>query len=399
MENLMPNLNAAELKQFDDYSALIGDALARTQTLLATKAPAERVPLEIQLSNSMAEFTAINRDAPNAQALHEAPNGNSIYMHEFAGKDDQWEQAQKRIAEISEERGLDAGAVSARLEAGAPNQFVEEMWMQDDLRRMGVATSLNLDDPVERQEAIMDLTSAYQELREDLVAAHVLHPVPQLEAGYQDEHSSPTLTASDGLEIEEKFKHQEWDADYKYSENPELYDQSVDRIEAFKPKVTEFAGRSPEHATLVSELWDRHAGENGTFVGYLHEDERERELVMNTDVLQTAEKDAFAELRERSSEAYSLTRTGAECQEVMSLLRENTSDAQFTRLRQGDLSAIEHITKDPVFSRQLLAEVELENQDKGYQLTREQEERMTESREFLANAFASERDNDYENER
>jgi hypothetical protein len=70
MENLMPNLNAGELKQFDDYSVLIDEALVRTQALLATKAPAERVPLEIRLSNQMAEFTAINRDAPHAKELH-----------------------------------------------------------------------------------------------------------------------------------------------------------------------------------------------------------------------------------------------------------------------------------------------------------------------------------------
>jgi type IV secretion system T-DNA border endonuclease VirD2 len=407
----MPDISADEFEKFDEYASLLNASLEDSQAMMASKSPAERVPFETDLSDTMRAFTALNPEASYAKDLHQPANGNSIYMHEFEGKDERWAQAQDRILEISKVHGLDAGAVSARLETRAPNQYLEHLWMLDDLRNIANVKDVNLNDNDEYRDVVHALTEAYQSLREELVPAHVLRPAPLLEYDYLDANGKPQLTQAERASLEDCFGR----TDFLYELKTGNDDRETGRqqVEAAVGRFIDFAELSSEHATFASELWDKSTDRYTPEENYLSKDER---LLATMDVVlkdrfksenreveisahHETKADPFAKWKERSPDRYSLTKTGADCDAVMDLIRENTTAAQFTRLRQGDLSAIEHITKDPVFSRQLLAEVELENQDVGYQLTREQENRMTESREFLTKAFASERDNDYENER
>jgi len=109
--------------------------------------------------------------------------------------------------------------------------------------------------------------------------------------------------------------------------------------------------------------------------------------------------EGLARWEARSPDDYLLTNTAEEHLEVIALLREATTHAQYNRFRQGDLTSIDHITTDPVFSRQLLMQAEIHNRGNGYEMSWETERRMSDSRDMLKEHFGMERDDEYENER
>lgn len=301
----MPKLSTDELEKFDQYASLLNDALTKSQEVLLTKDATARVPYEKQLTDNMAAFTALSPDAGYAKGLHEDPRGQSIYMHETGNRYAPSEMTE-RIEQYTQGTGLEAQAITARLQAGAGNLYLEQMWMQDDLRQLAKASDLNLSDPDERQQAVSELTNAYQEIREDLIENHMLRVVP-----------------------------------------------------------------------------------------HLSESERVREVPEQA----APEVDRFAELKARSSDDYMLTNSAEEHQEVIRLLKENTTDAQYDRFRRGDLTAIDHISDDKVFSRQLLMQAEMNNRSTGFEMSDETERLMTDSRDFLKDTFETDRDRGYENER
>jgi len=110
------------------------------------------------------------------------------------------------------------------------------------------------------------------------------------------------------------------------------------------------------------------------------------------------EVDPFASYRARNDE-YLLTHSGEEHREVVRLLKENTTEAQYDRFRRGDLTAIGHITDDPVFSRQLLMQAEMNNRSTGYQMSPELERVMSDSRDFLEERLGKDNDHDHVHER
>jgi hypothetical protein len=109
--------------------------------------------------------------------------------------------------------------------------------------------------------------------------------------------------------------------------------------------------------------------------------------------------DPFAHYRARSGDDYSLTNNREEHLEVVQLLKENTTDAQYDRFRQGDLTAIDHITDDPVFGRQLLADAVLNHRSMGFRVSDETERLLSDHRDFLKDTFETDRDRGYDHER
>lgn len=389
----MPELSADELEKFDQYTSLLNDSLHKTQALLETKSPAERVPLEVRLTKTMAAFTALNPNANYAKTLHDEPKANSIYMHAFAGDSVRWDHAQNNIETLCNEYGLDAKAVAARLETGANSQYLEHMWIQDDLRRVAKATALNLENPSERYEAVSHLTNAYQDIRQDLVARHVLRPVPELESDYFDENGQSQVTQAERSEIEDSFRRV--DFNYGYADDSAAREAGKQSVQDAGERFTEFASRSHGHTVFVSELWDKSTDVMQPPVGYLPVGARERE---QPKVLERAGGD-LAAWEDRSADAYSLTVGFDEHQDIIRLLKQNMTNQQYNRFREGDLSAIEHVTDNKVFARQLMAEVEVNDRAHGYEITAEAELRMIENREVLAANFETDHDRDRGNER
>ncbi|MCZ4354792.1 MULTISPECIES: relaxase/mobilization nuclease domain-containing protein [Roseobacteraceae] len=389
----MPALSADELEKFDQYSSLLNDALAKSQEVLRTKDATDRVPYEKQLTANMAAFTALNPDAAYAKGLHEDPSGKSIYMHQAEGDEATWSRAAERIEEYTQGTGLDAQAITARLQAGAGNLYLEQMWMQDDLRQVAKASDLSLSDPVQRQQAISELANAYQEIREDLQAHYDIRPIPQFEPDYLDANGRPTVTAAERASLENQFSRT--DFNYGYADDASARNSGREQVEAARTRFAEFAQQSRNHAVFASALWDKSTDIVRPPEGYLPEAERERMAPEEA----AAELDRFADLKARSGDDYMLTNSAEEHQEVIRLLKENTTDAQYDRFRRGDLSAIDHITDDKVFSRQLLMQAEMNNRSTGFEMSDETERLMSDSRDYLKDTFEADRNNPYENER
>lgn len=127
--------------------------------------------------------------------------------------------------------------------------------------------------------------------------------------------------------------------------------------------------------------------------------ERAGEAREATAVPERPAQDPFARYRAQSRDDYLLTKSAEEYQEVIYLLKTNTTDVQYDRFRRGDLSAIAHITTEPVFSRQLLMLAELDNRSTGFRMERDLERLMSDNRDFLAKTFETDRDRDHGYER
>lgn len=167
-------------------------------------------------------------------------------------------------------------------------------------------------------------------------------------------------------------------------------DDKQDLVAKFQNEyLTKYADLHEETREIVDRLLEDMGGE-----GFWHiEQERlDREA-------QVTRRDPFASYRARSGADYMLTNNRAEHLDVIQLLKDHTTAAQYTRFRQGDLNAIDHITQDPVFSRQLLMEAEINNRSTGFEMSNETERRMSDSRDFLKSTFETDRDRGYENER
>lgn len=85
--------------------------------------------------------------------------------------------------------------------------------------------------------------------------------------------------------------------------------------------------------------------------------------------------------------------------EVLGLLREATTDAQYERFRNGDTQAISHITDRPLFAAQLLGIVEYDNFFKNYETSNETKNLMSDARDLVRSHFPDDRERGYENER
>lgn len=163
--------------------------------------------------------------------------------------------------------------------------------------------------------------------------------------------------------------------------------RAVERVEApsAAQRVIEEAQRAREARTSAREAAEgREAAQ------------RAREAALG---IVRPERDPFAHYRARSGDDYSLTNNRKEHLEVIRLLKENTTDAQYDRFRRGDLTAIEHITDDPVFSRQLLMDVELNNRSTGFRMADDLERVMSDNRDFLKERLGMDNDHDHQNER
>ena len=101
----------------------------------------------------------------------------------------------------------------------------------------------------------------------------------------------------------------------------------------------------------------------------------------------------------RSPNQYDLADIAEGTREVLGLLREATTDAQYERFRQGDVRAISHITDKPLFAAQLLKIVEYDNFAKGYETSGETKNLMDDARNLVRSHFPDDRERDYENER
>lgn len=160
-------------------------------------------------------------------------------------------------------------------------------------------------------------------------------------------------------------------------------------LNRFQDQYFERAAQYPEHVRYaIDGILNKHE-----LKGYeqVQQDREDSAIAENLEGL--------ARWEARSPDDYLLTNTADEHLEVIALLRDATTQAQYNRFRQGDLTSIDHITTDPVFARQLLMQAEMHNRGNGYEMSWETERRMKDSRDMLKEHFGLDRGNEYENER
>ncbi|CTQ31669.1 MobV family relaxase [Jannaschia rubra] len=173
-----------------------------------------------------------------------------------------------------------------------------------------------------------------------------------------------------------------------------------ERIARFQKEYLSKCAHLPEETREIVDILLEDMGGKGFWhieQERLDREEQERAAQEEGEIL--AARNALAGYEARSSDGYKIANSAEEHQEIIRLLKENTTDAQYDRFRRGDLSAIDHISEDEVFRRQLLMEVELNNRTTGFEMSNELENLMSDNRGFLKETFGEDRDHGYENER
>ena len=87
---------------------------------------------------------------------------------------------QERLQEIERDYGLSRDVLTARVQAGASSQYLENQWMRDDLAQVAAHHGLSLDTSAEREQAVTMLNDAYEAARVVLVSERVFEPQPPL---------------------------------------------------------------------------------------------------------------------------------------------------------------------------------------------------------------------------
>ncbi|WP_456391174.1 relaxase/mobilization nuclease domain-containing protein [Profundibacter sp.] len=456
---IMPELSADELERFDQYVTVLNDAFERTERVLQTKDAAARVPVEMNLTKNMRALTELNPNAEYAKALHQRADASSIYMHKLGdnAQDLHSPKVQEMLKVIEQDYGLQADAITARLEAQADNRYLEEMWIKDDIHRIAAVSGEDLDDPKGR-EVVMDLANdAHQVLREELVEAGILKVVPHLDVDYQwvppktatyaymperleseigdtiqhyKEGGAPDAwiaenkaTIQNAVTERHKSEHDDYLAAHKEA-NAHIY-AIMDRdgaggftigdekaaqelVDNLKARNLPDMERETICQAMGSDLMSRYpdmphhtADKLGQFQ-YIIYDMMERAPILEKEheLTPAAEREGpFAKFYERKDAEEILINSREEMDEIIRLLRENTTSEQFRRFSNGHLDGIEHITRDPVFAAQLAGTVEAWQNTNTISRTREAENRFTEHSEALARAFGRDRGNEHSLER
>jgi type IV secretion system T-DNA border endonuclease VirD2 len=440
----VPALSQDEHQKFDSYVSFINDGLAQTERLLETKSIADRVPFEKRMSDTMVAFTALSPNANYAKALHEPPHTQSIYMHRLGekGADLRAAEGQEVLQRVGKEYGLNPDAIAARLEVDAPNHYLEQLWVRSDMQQVAAAEGLDFDkDSAEIRDL---LWNAHETMRQDLVDAKILTAIPHLQADYayvpaQSKTYSfiPNRLAQDVAATMDHYREggapQDWindNQDRILSETTARYAAEQRDYLAQHPEITRpiydtidtsntdtFAIADEDAADrLLADLSER---------GLMRTDRQEMRSVVGSDLanrhsdmphhvadalgrMYAAVHGARASSQPQQTEVeYGianrlrwfqdigktqrvLTKDISENQELFEALKERLSEAQYDRLRHGDLSAVSEVTNDLTFARQLAVEVDLHENSLGNRLDHAQAGPMQDHRSALQATFAEE---------
>lgn len=205
--------------------------------------------------------------------------------------------------------------------------------------------------------------------------------------GEKDRELAETKLRLADVEAKAKALHKTLEA-LEIAHNVAAYDggDKAEKLNIYHRQYLDRASELPENIRFVIDGIMNEQGKKG-----FEEIQEEHE-----NGTQTAKLSELIKWKARSAADYSLTSTAEDHQEVVQLLKQNTTEAQYSRFRQGDFVAIDHITDDPVFARQLLMEVELNNRTTGYEMSPVTETRMSDSRDFLKSHFGTDRDHERE---
>jgi hypothetical protein len=454
----IPALSQDELQRFEDYTAILDEGIAQTESMLDSRDPVERAPYEKHLSQMMKAFTDISPNAPYAEDLHQEAAGNSIYVHSLGenGAALRSPETQQALEEIERDYGLNAAALTARLELGAENSHLERIWIRDDLQTVAEHQGLDLSKEADLHDALYRTSEAYTYIRDDLIPERVLERVPHLEPVYEqderavshqphiDQDSLASISADIRNELMGVDRSEDFDTRYDrlqaMQEDGRLEEMARERIAREqaeylrdKPDILAspdlvYRGQPSQEEIVDRALYARIEAEAARAVAA--DDSADVKTAVASDFkarypdmpdhlarglgqtyatalsirdrqrgLGSAKTDPLEKYLARSQDNYSLTDTRAEMDELHNLIRDRTTFSEYEALRRGDLKGAERITTDPLLARQLVIAVEEHQRGEGYQFNGDAENRFMDHREYLDRAFESEHDRDHGYER
>ena len=448
-DQIMPPLSEQELERFDQTAQLLGTALERAEQTLQDRDPAARVEAERELADVMKDMTRLREGDPNVADLNREPESASLYEHRLGENPFALRSAevQERLGEIERDYGIPADAVTARLEAGAGSNYVEQEWIKADAQAIMERDGLRFDNPVEREQVMDRLDEAYDQMRSIMVEARAIEYLPHLDRDYSwepperetyvymDDRAETDLT--DVLDhYRQNGASERWIAENGAELLEELYDRRTDEVAAFARDHDELQPAQAvydrgmdqgslefteaERAEMYASTQDRGLHREGhnelrqavgedlmqrypnmphhaadRFSGVIaagYEEERQRligdRMRDNMDSFGRGQDPVTYDMHQRALETGEIARTAQEHREVVDHVRENLTPDEYERFERGDLSAADRITNgDPTLARQLLHEVEVDARERGVQYDRHAEDRLREEGNALARSM------------
>lgn len=303
----------ANQESFDDLRGRFADRAERVEQFVRDAPDSMKARYEKQLDAIYRNVAHMQPMGVRSQTLNDAPSDTGIYSETNINKDNvgvmKEPETRAQIETALRGTGISSSAIIARVEQGASNASLEQRWIADDLSKIAKEDGLNLDRQEDLAVAAQKLDEAHVRLGETLEHAEVLHDdgivfsddqerpsdaefAIQMENAaiedYRDNVSEEIRTEAgaamaenEGIQRAEREEAQSdsqpetvsyedrqelekmerafarTDFNYGYSDNSADREAGKVEVERASEQFQAYADKSPAHAALASEAWDK----------------------------------------------------------------------------------------------------------------------------------------------
>ena len=303
----------ANQESFDDLRGRFADRAERVEQFVRDAPDSMKARYEKQLDAIYRNVAHMQPMGVRSQTLNDAPSDTGIYSETNINKDNvgvmKEPETRAQIETALRGTGISSSAIIARVEQGASNASLEQRWIADDLSKIAKEDGLNLERQEDLAVAAQKLDEAHVRLGETLEHAEVLHDdgivfsddqerpsdaefAIQMENAaiedYRDNVSEEiraeagaamaenegiqraereealsdsqleTVSFEDRQELEKMERaFARTDFNYGYSDNSADREAGKVEVERASEQFQAYADKSPAHAALASEAWDK----------------------------------------------------------------------------------------------------------------------------------------------
>lgn len=304
----------ATQESFDDLRGRFADKAERVEQFVRDAPDSMKARYEKQLDQIYRNVAHMQPMGLRSGKLNDAPSETGVYSEANINKDAvatmKEPETRAQIETALRGTGISSSAVIARVEQGASNASLEQRWIADDLSKIAKEDGLNLERPDDLRIAADKLDQVHVRLGETLQRVDVLkddgivyseQDIPDaeelsammeraIEADYREEIADRIRTEGgvERAEIEGIAREQaiidaaagrEVTSDVSYDDRKELErmerafertdfnygfaDSSAEReagkaeVERVSERFEAYAAKSPAHAAIASEAWDK----------------------------------------------------------------------------------------------------------------------------------------------
>lgn len=227
------------------------------------QAPAAEKPvIERKLTEVLRSVAHLNPLGAQSAALLDAASRDGTYSS-AAHRADHVAQLdadglKARLSETLKDSGIDPDAVTARIKEGAGTAALEREWLAQDLRAIAREADLDLDDPVDREDALDRLEAVHVQLGDVLTDARVLRAVDAVDEAERAESDPDVFNAQERQDFQQLVaQFRRTDFNHPFSDDPGVRRAGAIEVEKAHAAFDDYAQRSPEHAELASMAWEQ----------------------------------------------------------------------------------------------------------------------------------------------